>query len=134
MDPLYQATVTTPAGTTPDLPQQTAFPLVDGTLTAVTILIPDGHAGLTGIRILQADQEIIPWSNDDWLVSNNEVIPISVNAPITAVGLTIETYNLDAFDHKHWVRAQVINIGVGSSSSNPTVPALPVDVISNLSL
>jgi hypothetical protein len=132
MDPLYQATVVTPAGTSPDVPLQTAFPLVDGTLTAVTILIPDGHSGLTGIRILQADQEIIPWSNDDWLISNDEVISISVNTSISAVGLTIETYNTDAFEHRHWVRAQVINIGVGSSSSSATVAALPVDVLSNL--
>jgi hypothetical protein len=123
MDRLYQTSVTTPPGTTPAAPQSTPFPLEDANLETVTILIPDGHAGLTGIRVMMANQEIIPWSNSDWLVSNNEVITVTVNSQVTITGLVIETYNLDAFSHSHWVRAAItdLNTNPGTLTASPAV-------------
>lgn len=129
---LYQLTVSVPAGVTPDLPQDDAFPLEDAILESVTILIPDGHSGLTGIRVKQAQQEIIPWSNDDWLVSNNEKIELAVEEQITKTGLVIETYNMDVFVHKFWIRAVIQNLGT-STSPNPN-PLTPVDSLTLSSL
>lgn len=131
MDRLYQITVTTPAGTTPDSPQTDVWTLEDSILESLTILIPDGHSGLTGIRIAQAQQEIVPWGNDDWLVSNNEIINVSVNEQITKTGLDIITYNQDVFDHKFWIRAVIQNLGTQSSTSAAPLQPIALDLLSS---
>jgi hypothetical protein len=132
MERLYQTTVETPSGTTPDAPQSTVLPLEDSILGTVTIIIPDGHSGLTGIRVLYAQQEIIPWSNDDWLVSNDEKIEVGFNDQVTASGLTIVTYNLDVFPHKHWVRAQISDLTGSNTVAAATPSPIPSVVLSNL--
>jgi|SRR5690349_5238491 len=134
MDRLYQTTIATPAGTSSDTPLVTNFALEDAELVSVTILIPDGHAGLTGIRVLQAGQEIIPWDNDDWLVSNNEVITIPMSSEITRTGLSIETYNQDIFPHTHWVRALITNLGSTAGTVVDTVPVIPSSILSDLGI
>lgn len=123
MPRLYQLTVTTPSGVEPDLPQADPWPLEDAVLESVTILIPDGHSGLTGIRVKQAQQEIVPWGNDDWLISNDEIITVPIEEQITLSGLVIETYNLDVFEHRFWIRAVIQDLGTSTASTaNPLQP------------
>lgn len=131
MDRLYQTQITTPAGTTANAPMTTNFPLEDAVLDSLTILIADGHAGLTGIRILQAGQEIIPWSNNDWLISNNEILTIPINSQITEVGLQVQTYNTDSFAHRHWVRALISNLGTSPAAAAAAAPFIPSTVLSS---
>jgi hypothetical protein len=130
MDRLYQATILTPPGTTAALPLTSNLPLEDAELVSVTILIPDGHAGLTGIRILQAGKEIVPWSNDDWLISNDEIVTVPIGNQITAVGLQIQTYNTDAFPHKHWVRALINDLNTSAAQTAAATPFIPSAVLS----
>lgn len=132
MDRLYQLTVSTMPGTTPDSPLVTQFPVEDSILQSITILIPDGHSGLTGIRLLQADQEIIPWSNNDWLISNNEIVTVNVDTQVSATALSIETYNTDVFAHSHWIRAVIADLGTSAATSNNTPSVIPADLLSNL--
>lgn len=130
MDRLYQLTVSTPANTAILTPQSTVWRLEDAKLVSVTFLIPDGHSGLTGVRLLQAGQEIVPYSNNDWLVSNNEKIEVSVNAEMTRTGLVVQTYNTDFFPHKHYLRALITDLQASGASAGNALTATPVETLS----
>lgn len=121
-DRFYVNSVTTPANTAVAFPLSTKWALEDAYITIVSIVVPDGHNGLTGIRLLQANQEIIPWSNNAWLIANDEKIDIPYNGEITISGLVIQTYNTDAFDHTHNLRVvvtdQLPNVAAPVSQKN----------------
>lgn len=130
MDRLYPLSVDTPAGTTPLLPQSTTWRLEDAKLVSVTFVIPDGHSGLTGIRLLQAGQQIVPYSNDDWFVSNDEIIDVPVNMEMTTSGLTVQTYNTDVFTHRHWLRALITDLQAAGSALAAPIPVIASDILS----
>lgn len=83
---------------------------------------------------MQALQEIIPWSNNDWLVSNNEIITVSVNTQVTTQGLVVETYNTDVFPHRHWVRAAISPLGSQGSAVAPALQIIPSSSLSSIGL
>lgn len=115
MDRLYELTVTVPADTSDLAPHDVVWPLETAHLGGVTILVPDGHAGLTGIRAILAHQQIIPWGMFSWIVSNNEVIHVPFNDEINESGLVISTFNTDVFDHSFYLRAEISTSGEGPS-------------------
>lgn len=110
MDRLYYQTLTVPAGTPATAPVSQAWPLEDNQLLDVHITIPDGHCGLTGFRILQAQQQIVPFANDSFIVANDEKIDYPFDDQITSTGLVLNGYNTDIFPHTFYVRATVTNL------------------------
>lgn len=110
MDRLYLLTVTTPANTTALGELLTDWPLEDSKLGTVQIITPDGHNGLTGIRIIKSGQQIIPWGADSHLVMNAEDLTIPFNDEMQSTGLVIGTYNTDVFDHTHYLRAVITDL------------------------
>ena len=109
MDRTYLFTVTTPAGTPVNAPVVTALPLEDARISEIRIVIPSGHVGLTGIRLLQAQQQIWPWANSQYLVGNDRVVPVPFNADITITGLQAQSYNTGTFTHHHYIEIVVID-------------------------
>jgi hypothetical protein len=107
MDRLYPINTPTPAGTPIAAPLVTAFPLEDAQLEKITIIIPDGHSGLTGIRILWSGTQIVPFALNYYLTGNDRIIEVKLNSYITVNALSIETYNLDVFAHTFWLEALV---------------------------
>lgn len=66
-----------------------------GLLRQVSILIPPGHSGLTGIRIRYGLEYIIPWHSDSWISGDGEKIidyPFYI-LPDNPTDLVIEAYN-----------------------------------------
>lgn len=121
MDRLYSTVVTTASGVLDSAPNDTPWPLEDALLQSIEIVIPDGHAGLTGIRILQAGAQIIPFDLYSWINGNNERIVLPFNGEMTATGLIIETYNTGTFAHSHYVRAVISDLpAAGATSPAPT--------------
>lgn len=98
---------TTPAATPQATPVVTALPLEDALLESIRIIIPDGHVGLTGIRLLQAQQQIIPWDNNEYIIGNDRVIDIPFNGEMTVSGLVAHTYNTGTNVHKHFVEVLI---------------------------
>jgi len=129
VDRLYPFTVTTPASTAIGAPQSTPLPLEDARLVQVTIIVPDGHAGLTGIRLLQASQQIIPWSNLDYIIANNRIVTIPVDGEITGTGLVAVTYNSDVFIHNHYLEVLIrdLPLPVQPGAASQTGPAIVTD-------
>jgi hypothetical protein len=103
----YALTVTTPAATAQASPQQTAFPMVDGHLRRLEILIPPGHAGLTGIAARNQGVQVVPWGTSGFLVGDDLNLPIDLDYDVATTGLTIFTYNTGQYPHSHYLRAAV---------------------------
>ena len=110
MDRLYYETLTVPAGTPIATPASQAWPLEDNELVKVTIQVPDGHCGLTGFRILRAQQQIVPFANNSYLVANDRTLDYPFDDQITTTGLVLEGYNNDIFPHTFYVTALVTNL------------------------
>lgn len=107
MDRFYEQSILVPANTPIAAPVTQAWPLEETTLRKITITIPDGHNGLTGVRVLWAGQQIIPWANNSYIIANNRVIDVAFDDYITATGLVIGGFNTDVFPHTFYLEATV---------------------------
>jgi hypothetical protein len=118
MDRLYLFVVTTPAGTSQAAPLTTDLPLEDSLLKELRIIVPAGHSGLTGVRLLQAHQQIIPWDNNSYIVGNDRVIDVPFDNEMTVSGLQAVTYNTDIFDHSHHIEVVITDLELPGRSVN----------------
>lgn len=118
MDRLYLFSTFTPAGTPQNAPVSTPFPLEDAVIDRVRIIIPDGHVGVTGIRLLQSQQQVVPWANNQYLVGNDRVIDIPFDNEIGASGLQAQTYNTGINDHHHYVEIVVKDLPLNQQAAN----------------
>ncbi len=86
-----------PPNTSSSNPSKTKVELPIGVLTQTKILIPAGHNGLTGIRILRGIETIVPWHQEDWIKGSNVVItdPTNLELENDPTYLTVECYNED---------------------------------------
>jgi hypothetical protein len=110
MDRLYYQTLTVGAGNSISTPVSQAWPLEDNELTKIVVTIPDGHCGLTGFRILRAQQQIVPFANSQYLVANDRTLTYEFDDEITTTGLVLEGYNNDIFPHTFYCEATVTNL------------------------
>jgi hypothetical protein len=110
MDRLYYQNLTIPAGNGVNNFDAVAWPLEDNQLLEITIEVPDGHCGLTGVRIEQAQQQIVPFANNSYLISNNRVFRYPFADQITSTGLVIVGYNGDIYPHTFYCTALVTNL------------------------
>lgn len=120
MDRTYYAVVPVPAGTAQATPVSVPVTLEDAILKGVECVVPDGHCGLTGIRLLQSQQQIFPWANNSYLVANDEKIPIAYDDQIQSSGITAQGFNTDIFDHSFYLRFTITDLplpGTEPSSS-----------------
>lgn len=107
----FYYTVTVPKRTPPDQPARTQLILTSGVLTQLTIHIPSGHAGLTGLRILVREQPIFPATPGAWFSGDDTllVLPDAVELTPEEPYAWIEAYNLDeTFPHTFHVILSVI--------------------------
>lgn len=122
----YTKSVTTPASTLSTAPQQTVWPLIDGHLLSLEVLIPAGHAGLTGISVKAQGVQIVPWGTSEFLVADDTTIPVWLDYDIANSGLVILTYNTGAYSHTHYLRASVETLAPPGIAHAPDIAlALP---------
>ena len=100
---LYYAEFTIPAGTPVASPVSLAFPLEDNFLKAMYIRIPPGPSGYMGFKILWASQQIVPWGNNSWLITNDEKVTWESETAVTVSGLVLEGYNTGQYNHTIYV-------------------------------
>lgn len=95
-----------------------------GNVARVDIVIPDGHAGVTGLALAQAHQVIIPASGSAWIVGNDELIVWPLQGYLNNGSWSAFAYNLDPSNAHAWYLRFLVN-ELGAPA--PTVPApLPV--------
>jgi hypothetical protein len=133
MDRIYYQTLTVPAGTPITAPVTAAWPLEDNLLKHFTVQVPDGHCGLTGFRVLQAQQQVVPFANNSYIVSNDRTFPFEWDDEITSTGLVLSGYNIDIFPHTFYCTALVTNIPVPGTEPPAAVtpleaPSAPIGI------
>lgn len=80
----------------------------DYVLERLTIQIPEGHVGLTGVQVAYQGVMLVPWNDaTHFLVGNGLVEAFDLNTYITGI-LSVTTVNTDkALAHKFYLRARV---------------------------
>lgn len=125
---LYELDVTIPAGTAKSAAVVTPWPLENNILDTITVVIPSGHCGFTGVRVLQASQQIVPWGNSSYIVANDEKIPIDINIEIGASAITVQAYNTDVYAHTFYLRAAVRDIPLPAPSGASVTSGIGVGI------
>jgi len=118
MDRLYYQSITVPANTPIAVPLSVPWVMEEAHLEYIDITIPDGPSGLSGFRVLWAQQQIIPWGNHSYLTPNDEKIRVNMNVDITISGLVLQAYNLTIWDHTFYFRGTITDLKL------PSQPAL----------
>lgn len=133
--------VTVPAGTLSSAPLSVDVSFDQGTVTRVEIVIPDGHAGLTGLALQQAHQQIIPQDTGTWIISNDETLHWDVADYLDNGSWQALMYNTDVYSHSFYLRFLIDNIDTAGATAAaaaiavaaPGVPAEPVQSDSGVS-
>lgn len=121
--------VTAAPGTTQAKALETDLSFDPGTVSEIEIVIPAGHAGLTGLAIAQAHGIIIPASGTDWITSDDEVIRWPVQDFLNNGSWSAFAYNLDpTYEHTWFIRFLVAE-NTPQTVVSPPPAVIPADQI-----
>lgn len=124
---VYGITFTVPAGTTQTAPFKQTWKTEDNTIVDIELEVPPGHNGVTGIRVVKGDTQLVPWGTDTWIVANDysRIFPVGVYLPTGDV--VLQGYNNGAYPHSFYLRMMVISYDQASRNALPSESgALPV--------
>ena len=124
MDRYYQLTPSIPGFTPSTAPVETVLLGEDAFLVDVEIVIPTGHVGITGVRVLQSRQQIIPWGNLSWVSGDGYSRVFEVNSEVGADSITVQAFNDDFHTHIFHLRFHIRDLGDTTAPSlSPTQQA-----------
>jgi hypothetical protein len=107
----YPLQVNVPKNTTAASPVASTFPIVQGHLKKIEILVPAGHHGQTGLRITYFGVQIYPWGiAESWLVDSGNLRCVEWDDEIEATGLVVQAYNTDLTAHAFYLLAEVLPV------------------------
>lgn len=91
------------------------------------VLIPDGHAGLTGVQLLKNGVPIVPFGNPNnpYLVGNNIDRTYPINTEVDQ-GLAVGQINEDIYNHTHYLIFEYTPISAANATTVQTVGAVPI--------
>jgi len=122
----FHSRITTPNNTTRASPQTTAVALPQGTLVRVEVVVPSGHAGLTGLALRYANEHVWPWGPDTWIEADDEVLRATLDFPLGGSAIDVLTYNTDdTFNHDHLLRLTVLDPVVPAAEPIGFLPLAP---------
>jgi hypothetical protein len=89
----------------------TAWPLGTVWLESVHLTVPRGHAGLTGLAIIDAGQRIVPYSDAvNWIIADSFDEDFALGMQVSPA-LSVRAFNTDTvYSHAFYLRAQVRNL------------------------
>jgi hypothetical protein len=140
MKRVYESQFTVPAGTAIAAPVTQPLVLEDAHLDTVRVLVPDGHSGLTGLRITWGGVQILPINPGTWIISNDEIFDWPADDEVTANGLSLAGYNTDIYPHTFYLRFQVTDrtanpaAGIQSGQLDLTTTAATTADVFNLAV
>jgi hypothetical protein len=127
---IYDIAVTVPPGTPSSAPQSTKWVTENNTIVDIELEVPPGHNGLTGIRIVKGDVQLIPWSAGTFIVANDYTRVFAVGAYIPTTDMTIQAYNTGAYPHTFYLRMTIEDYNPPVSTSVPSPSdAIPADSV-----
>lgn len=114
---VYETQVTVPAGTLHTAPLTVPWVTEDNDVADIEIEIPPGHNGVTGIRVMKGDVQLLPYGTGTFLVANgyDRVFPVGEYLPTSDV--KIQAYNEGLYSHTFYLRMTVSNHVIPSTAS-----------------
>lgn len=103
-DRLECAIVTCPANTAVTAPLESQFTFPTGIVRHVWIVIPAGHAGLTGIALGYGHTPVVPYSNGGFVSGDDEVLDFDWRDRVPGARWAAFMVNVDAIAHTWQVR------------------------------
>lgn len=99
-----------------------------GKVVGISILVPDGHNGVTGLQLLQANQQIVPFGAGTFLIANDETLDFTINLPLDTQQWSAQAFNTGKYPHSFYIRLSINEITL------PTVSFLPTPTFNFLPL
>lgn len=117
---VHSLAVTVPAGTPASAPQVTPWVTEDQYVESIRVLVPPGHNGQTGIKVVKGDVQILPFGGTNWIIANNTEILFPVNQAMATSDVTVQTYNTGFFPHTFFLYITINDVPVPVSTAGPT--------------
>lgn len=124
-DRIETPVITVPAGTLAAAPQTTALTLRDAVLERIEVRIPPGPSGLVGFAFLHSGQQVIPFIEGQWIITDDESLDWAVENYPTGNKWSIRAYNTDVYEHSLYLRLHFREI-VRPASGSPE----PIAIVS----
>lgn len=86
-----------------------------GVVERIEITIPDGHAGLTGIRLLQAHTPVIPSTSNAYIIGNDRTLSWDLTNYLDNGGWSVQCFNTDQYDHTFHIAFLVNELSAGTN-------------------
>lgn len=118
--------VTCPAGTAKTSPQTTSIGFQPTFVQRVIILIPDGHVGLTGIRLAIAGGQLLPITRDTWFSGNDRTVDMEVTDYPNSGAWQAITYNTGQYAHGWHIEFYNNNDPIFTPATSPAPVATPI--------
>lgn len=127
---IWEIAVTVPINTLQSAPQVTKWITEDNLVNSIELTVPPGHNGLTGIRIMKGDVQLLPYSANSFIVANDYTKEFLVNDYVPTADVSIQTYNTGGYPHTFYLRATLSDYPRegGTFIGSPSA-ALPVGTI-----
>jgi len=107
---LFTFSITAPANTSKAAAAKQTLKLKAGIITKWSILIPDGHAALAHLVILDGETQIIPWGDGQDICGNAETLEWEddYELPSEPAELEARAWNDDdTYDHTFYIRVWI---------------------------
>ena len=121
-------TVTCPAGTAASSPVTTATTLGVVDVSDIQIVIPRGHSGLTGLRILLGGSQVLPRNDGGWIIGDDERLEYPVTGYLNTGLWKAQMYNTGIYDHSWQIRYVAEYVYPDPQPPAPTLVASPIIV------
>lgn len=102
-------TVTVTAGTAQASAATTDVSFQDGLVSRIELDVPPGHNGLTGIQILSAHGQAIPYTVGAFLIANDHFFGWDLVGQLDTGSWQVKAYNTDVYDHSFYLRFNVLD-------------------------
>lgn len=101
---IYPLQLSVPAGTLPSAPQVTPWVTEDNVIVTIELEIPPGHNGLTGIRIMKGDSQLLPFGPNSWIIANDYSRVFPIDDYIPTGDIRVQAYNQGSYPHAFFLR------------------------------
>lgn len=134
MTRVYEIDVQVPAGTLHTAPMTVPWLTEDAYWHDIELVIPDGHNGTTGVKVMKGDVSIIPWGGKMFIVASGYQRLFPVNGYVNTGDMKIVAYNEGFYNHVFYLRATVSTFshtGAVSSVTESSAIGLTASTASN---
>lgn len=93
-----------PAGTLITAPVTVSLAMPARIVRTIQVVVPRGPSGLMGFAFGSASQNVIPYNNGAWIVTDDEKLSWDIDEQIDSGAWQLRGYNTGQYDHTVYVR------------------------------